>query len=99
MPAGELLDELATVLQYKRRVIHTPGRLKKLAQRLKSFKEAELVLAARAIVDNDYMMGDNPNRVKYATVDYLIRSDEIVEKWLEAADESTQGINLTELQF
>jgi hypothetical protein len=45
------------------------------------------------------MMGDNPNRVKYATVDYLIRSDEIVEKWLEAADESTQGINLTELQF
>lgn len=99
MSHAELLDTLASTLQYKRKVIHTPLRLKKLTQRLKSFTEDELQLATRAIADNDYMMGDNPNRVKYATVDYAIRSDEIVEKWLEQADESTQGLNVKDLEF
>lgn len=99
MSNAELLDELAKTLQYKRRVIHTPGRLKKLTQRLKSFTEDELKQAVWAMTDNDYMMGDNPNRVKYATIDYALRSDEIVEKWLEQANESAQGINLTSLEF
>ena len=59
---------------------------------------AELVLAAETLADNAFMMGDNPGGVKYATVDYLIRDDGIVEKWLENADTAGNS-DLTKLEF
>lgn len=84
-----LLEKLAKILEYRRSPIYNDQRAKKLKARLAHFTEEEMTLAARTLAENPFMMGDNPNGVKYATVDYLIRGDDIVEKWLEMADLAT----------
>lgn len=94
-----MFDRIVIYLQYRRLVRYTDGRAKKLASRLKSFSEDELTMAAKALTDNAYMMGDNPGGVRYATIDYLLRSDEIVEKWLEQADDTVGEIDLSTLTF
>lgn len=93
----ELLLSLAKVLAYRRDPVYNAERAKKLQKRLANFTAEELTLAAQTLADNDFMMGENPGGVKYATVDYLIRSDENVEKWLEIADTASE--DLTKLEF
>ena len=94
----ELLMSLASVLEYRRNPVYNAERAKKLKKRLENFSEEDLELAARTLADNAFMMGDNPGGVKYATVDYLIRSDENVEKWLEIADMTSED-DLTKVEF
>lgn len=98
MSSKALLLKLAKILQYRRDPVYNDERAKKLKKRLANFTEAELVLAAETLADNAFMMGDNPGGVKYATVDYLIRDDGIVEKWLENADTAGNS-DLTKLEF
>lgn len=98
MQGKPLLLELAKVLQYRRDPIYNDERAKKLKKRLDNFKADELILAAKTLADNPFMMGENPGGVKYATVDYLIRTDENVEKWLETADTADTS-DLTKLEF
>ena len=98
MSPKDLLMSLASVLEYRRNPVYNGERAKKLKKRLENFSEEDLTLAARTLADNAFMMGDNPGGVKYATVDYLIRSDENVEKWLEIADTTSED-DLTKVEF
>jgi hypothetical protein len=59
-----------------------PARHKKLHDRLKMFKHDEIISAAKAIRANEYMQGDNPGKVKYGTIDYLLRNDQKLEEWV-----------------
>lgn len=95
---AKIFERLVEALQYRRRCLYTDGRKKRLGQRLKSFSDKELLLAARELTNNAYMMGDNPGTVRYATIDYLLRSDEIVERWLEMATDDLET-DLSKLSF
>ena len=68
---------------------YTPGRAAKLRQRLRTFSADDILQAAQAIAQNDYMMGDNPSGKKYGTVDYLLRNDEKLDEWLESSRGNT----------
>jgi len=52
---------------------------------LKNFTGKEIIQAADNMLANPFMMGDNENNRKYATLEYLIRNDEHIRKWLEEA--------------
>lgn len=78
----KILEKLISTLGYSQQVKLTDGRLKRLKARLKTFTEAELQEAAQAIRVNPWMQGENPNGVRYGTVDYLLRNDETVDKYL-----------------
>lgn len=54
----------------------------KLKNRLKTFSEDELLLAARNIRHNPHMQGKNDSNKFYGTIEYLLRNDGNVEKWL-----------------
>lgn len=88
--------ELVEILKFSPQVQYTPGRKAKLTKRLTRYTPDELKLAARAIADNPYMQGDNPNGVRYGTIDYLIRSDEIVDRYL--SQQSKTEVDLTKLE-
>lgn len=64
------------------RVRFTAGRDSKLRARMKSFSAENIQLAAKALAASPWHMGDNPNGVKYGTIDFLLRNDETVEKWM-----------------
>lgn len=78
----ELVAEIGEILKMERRPIYTSGRKQKLKKRLKSFTKEEILQATRNLSTSPWHMGDNPNGTKYATVDFILRSDEMVEKWL-----------------
>ena len=61
----------------------TQGRIDKLKRRMKTFTLAEIEHAATVIGADDFLQGDNDRKTKYATIDFLIRSDEQVAKYLE----------------
>lgn len=78
----ETFDELVRILHEGRVILWTPVRKSKIKKRLEYFEPKDIVDAARNLTHSKWHMGDNPNHTKYATVDFLIRSDEQVEKWL-----------------
>ena len=84
----DLFYKLNTELQGTAAVKATDSRLRKLKARLKTYKPAELMIAAKAIGQDDYMQGDserNADGKRYGTIDYLVRNDDNVAKWIEAA--------------
>lgn len=78
-----LLMDLIKALGYSDKVRVTPGRLRKLRVRLKTYTAAELLKAATNIEADPFMNGDNDGGVKYGNIDYLLRDDEKVDKWLQ----------------
>lgn len=70
------LSELATALG-RGGSRPTVARVTKLRARLKTYSLEELTKAARAIAANDFMVKGGHN-----TLDYLLRNDEKVERWL-----------------
>lgn len=76
-----LMESIKGILETPRARV-TPGRLRKLKARLKAFNGEEIERAARNLAKSSWHMGDNPQKVKYADVDFLLRSDEQVDKWL-----------------
>lgn len=54
----------------------------KLKQRLKSFDISELLLAAENIKKDPFMQGQNDRHKFYGTLEYILRNDGNVEKWL-----------------
>lgn len=94
----ELFESLCSILGHQN-LRFTPGRDQKLKQRLKTFSRDEIILAAKAVADNEYMMGDNPSGKKYGTVDYLIRNDEKLDEWLDTARGGGQTIDLSKMEI
>lgn len=76
-----LIESIKGILETPRARV-TPGRLRKLKARLRTFNGEEVERAARNLAKSKWHMGENPNNVKYASVDFLLRSDEQVDKWL-----------------
>lgn len=78
-------------LRQSERVRYTGGRKEKLKARLKTFKLDEIITAAQNLADSPFHMGDNEGGRVYATFDFLMRNDEQVDKWLNAAEASGSG--------
>lgn len=76
-----MIAELNQILQSPRAKV-TTGRMAKLKTRLKTYEWDEIKVAAQNLVQSDWHMGDNPGGVKYANVDFLLRTDEQVDSWL-----------------
>lgn len=98
-PNKELFYELVRLLHQPETVRYTPQRVVKLRQRLKTFSGAELALAAKCIADDDFLMGDNPQKKKYGNIDYLLRNDEIVDKFLVDSGGDTKIVDIKALEF
>lgn len=97
-----LFYRLVETLQQPKTVRYTPARANKLKRRLATFSEAEMVRAAQSIASDEHMMGDNDRNKKYANIDYLLRNDEIVDRWLAEANEdggANNGLDLRKLDF
>ncbi|MGH7239724.1 MAG: hypothetical protein ACREHG_06615 [Candidatus Saccharimonadales bacterium] len=77
-----LFYQLVKTLGFTDQVKATDGRIRKLGVRLKTYKPSELMKAAKAIESDKFMQGDNKESKRYGTIDYLLRSDETVDKWL-----------------
>jgi DNA-binding transcriptional regulator YhcF (GntR family) len=81
-----MFSELVQALGFSDRVLPTDGRLRKLRVRLKSFSYPDVLAAAQAIGADGYLQGDNPGGKRYGDIDYLLRSDEIVDKYRQLAE-------------
>lgn len=80
---ADLFFQLAGELKLTRPPKFTQAHQSKLNARLKSFSPGELLQVSRTIGHSPYMMGQNPQNKKYATMEYLLRNDANIEKWLE----------------
>lgn len=58
----------------------------KLDARLKTFTIAEIVQSAYHLSQSPFHMGDNDRNKVYGTVEFLLRSDVQIEKWLETEE-------------
>jgi hypothetical protein len=76
-----IFAELVQTLGFTSRVMPTNGRIRKLATRLKQFSYDDVLLAATNIGQDQFLQGDNPGGRRYGDIDYLLRSDEIIDKW------------------
>lgn len=86
-----LLSGLITALGYGNNVKLTDGRIRKLKIRLKQYSSADLLSAAHRIADDAFMQGDNTGGKRYGDIDYLLRSDEVVDKWLQLSISHDHG--------
>jgi len=69
-----------------------------IKRRLKDFTPEQIVKAGENLSRSEYHMGDNPQRKKYASVDFLLRSYEKTEEWLLAGEEQATDV-LSEAQI
>lgn len=92
-----LFYELVGILGFSDKVQYTTERQRKLKMRQKRYSADDLRGAAGAITNNPYMQGDNPQNTRYGTIDYLIRNDENVDKYLVQVS-GTKQIDLAKLE-
>ena len=87
----EFLKMLIEKLGFSDRVMATAGRVNKLKVRLKTFKPADLMQVAQLIAEDPYMQGDNDSGKRYGTIDYMLRSDEIIDRYLNSDNVKSGG--------
>lgn len=80
----KVFDALVKILHGNQKILYTPKRQAHLRSRLNNFKPSQLVEAAKNLMQDPWNTGQNPTNKKYADFDFLTRSDEQVEKWLNA---------------
>lgn len=78
----KVFNALVKILHPGQKILYTPKRKSHLNARLKNFKPSQLVEAANNLMKDPWNTGQNPQNKKYADFDFLTRSDEQVEKWL-----------------
>lgn len=79
----DLFFKLVDNLRFERgRIKYSPARQSKLAARLKSFSADDLYAASQALAASPWHMGKNPTNTRYGTIDFLLRNDEMVERWI-----------------
>ena len=77
---------------WKKPLAVTPKRRKHLKARLKRFSPEDLIQAIKNIRSDTWMCGQHrENKTFYATPDYLFRSDENVERWLNRKVGAARG--------
>jgi hypothetical protein len=79
---AKVFEVLCKVLHPGQKILYTPKRKAHLNARLQTFKPSQLVEAAKNLMQDPWNTGKNPGNKKYASFDFLTRSDEQVEKWL-----------------
>lgn len=79
-----LFYELVRVLNFSDTTRYTENRKRKLIARLRTYSREVLCTAATNIAADGFMQGDNPGGKRYGTIDYLLRNDEIIDRWLVA---------------
>lgn len=77
----DIFTSLVSILHPGQLLIFTPGRQSKIKQRLKHFPDETIYEAAKNLMKSDWHIGKNPGNKKYASFDFLMRNDEMVEKW------------------
>jgi hypothetical protein len=82
-----LFFELVEALGFSNRTILTKERLAKLKSRMSSYSPDDLRKAARALGADSRMQGDNEAGKRWGNIDYLLRTDTTVAKYLESAVE------------
>lgn len=80
----KIFNVVSGILHQRKPILMTDTRLRHLRARLKHFKPSELQVAAGNLMQDPWNTGQNPNNKVYASYDFLMRSDEQVEKWLNA---------------
>lgn len=88
---NDLLRLIITTLGYTDAVKLLDQRKLKLKQRLKTYTPAEILKAAQAVADDDFMNGSaerNTAGKRYGNIDYLLRSDQIIDQWLNGDAEA-----------
>jgi hypothetical protein len=93
----ETFYKLVEALNYPKATKYTPKRLKQLKTRLKTFSEQELLQAANGITQNVFLQGENQQKKRYGTIDYLLRSDEIIDTYV--IEGTSTDIDLTSLEI
>ena len=78
-----MLLDLNSKLGGNYKIKTTSDRRNKLRQRLKEFSYEELLIAAQHLAIDDFMQGQNERNTRYGTIDYLIRNNGNVLKYLE----------------
>lgn len=81
---SQFIQDIHSALGGDRKILATDSRIRKLKARLKNFTPEQILQSAYNLSQSPFHMGYNDNHVKYATVDFLLRSDEKVEQWLNA---------------
>lgn len=92
----ELLKTLIKKLGHNDQTKITDGRKRKLKVRLKTYTPEEILTAALNLTSDGFMQGDNDAGKKYGTIDYFLRSDEVIDKWLNT-EHGTSKENIKEL--
>ena len=102
----DFIQELHTILGGTRPLKSLDTYRKQLKTRLKTFSLEEIREATTKLSYNEYMMGDSDrNSVKYGTVEYILRKDSHVDKWLQVEAQpvrTTNGrtkVNLDEINW
>lgn len=79
----KLFDELNKILHKVRPCKKSKEYYDKIKTRLRTYTSNELIQAAQNLANDPFMSGDNENQKKYASLEYLVRNDKNVQKWLE----------------
>jgi hypothetical protein len=87
-PCREFMDFYNEVFKglWKRPLQLTPDRRIKIKARLKEFTLEELKQATISIRASPHHCGDNPNRMVYATPEFICRNQSQVDKWLKRTE-------------
>lgn len=93
---NKLTDDIIEVFEYYRRVIgkrvrFTPTKIKKIRARLKSFSKEELFRAIDNISKSPFHNGVNDRGQCYNSIEFLFRSDDKTEEWVERYDKPSNG--------
>jgi hypothetical protein len=73
---------IVEALGFSENVKPTDGRIRKLKLRNKTYSYDDLIKSARNLGGDAYMQGDNPSGKRYGDIDYFLRNDEIIDKYL-----------------
>ena len=93
----KIFYDLVDALGGTERVRYTDQRSQKLGTRLKTYSADELRSAAEVIGSDSFMQGDNEGGKRYGNIDYLLRNDEIPDRWLES-DGAKKEVDLTQVE-
>lgn len=78
----EIFDLICSIVHPDKGVLYTDKRKAMVRNRNRTFMLEDILTAATNLMASSWHTGNNPNNVKYASFDFLMRNDEKVEEWL-----------------
>jgi hypothetical protein len=83
----DAFTQVSEALGLSGRAQPTEGRLRRLKTRAKNMSWPAVLQAAQNLGRDDFMTGSNEASKRYATIDYLLRNDEIIDRWANKTHE------------